>query len=79
MHRGIVNLTAEEEQYLIQLIENDSPLKQKLLLPASSPIRDIQITGEDANTVLDLLPPPSAGEPVVTNLRNKFNAFLSGT
>lgn len=80
MKRGIILLTPPEQQLLAQQLQASSKLSElvkKLQLSTSSSSR-LQLSEEDAETSLDMLPMPSGSEhEMLTTLRKKLQAFLT--
>lgn len=80
MNRGMVYFSQEEENYLKLLLgENDSTseIYQRLNLPPTNN-PGIQISEEDAEKILDLLPPPQQNQDqFIKSCRSKLNDFLN--
>ena len=68
MLRGIVRFTTEECLYLENKLTRFSPENEAETL--------FEISSEDAETILDLLPPPQENSEVEKTIRQKLIAFL---
>lgn len=81
MQRGMISLSATEQQTLSTLASS-TPLEsslvlQKLMLPHSENNNQVEMSRDEAESLLDLLPIPSDAESrEITTLRQKLSAFL---
>ncbi|NCS97610.1 MAG: hypothetical protein GW762_03425 [Candidatus Pacebacteria bacterium] len=81
MQRGTLTLTNSEQQMLSSLIEASavasSLIASRLKQPSHDTENIIELSSEEAESVLDLLPIPSVAEPnEITSARQKLSAFL---
>lgn len=79
MNRGTIKLSPAEESYLALILNNNldaSTLRNKLLLLESGD-SVLEISEDEAELMLDLLPPPQAQQStIITTCRKKLNDFL---
>lgn len=85
MQRGIIQLTQEEQSILYRVLQ-DTPMSRSLLaerlsttsVPTYSTQEEtIELSKEEAESVLDALPIPSHDEPnQIHTVRHKLDAFI---
>lgn len=83
MHRGMLTLTLAEIEYLLELVSAETAattqlIKQKLLAAhhAITDSTQLELSEEESNQLLDLLPPPNIARPEASSCRQQLTAFL---
>ncbi len=81
MERGVIQLTSAQMSLVRQLMEDagqPSALMQKFLSTNEHDQISIQLSEDEVETILDLLPMPASDEPnSLTTVRTQFLDFLS--
>lgn len=78
MKRGLVTLT-QSEFMLFKDIEFESSLLATKLssINSTSQSIDLELSAEEAETILDALPAPDPSQPVTISTRQKLNSIIS--
>ena len=82
VNRGVVNLTNEEIQFGLQLSQTnnfDQLLIQKLTAAIQAPTNPtvVELSEDQVEQIIDVLPAPQESNPVMKSLRVKLTQFLS--